>query len=41
MPSNVRFVAVNFEEEALATAVSRAGVDPGAPAFFSMLGVSQ
>jgi methyltransferase (TIGR00027 family) len=41
VPSNVRFVAVNFEEEALATAVSRAGVDPGAPAFFSMLGVSQ
>lgn len=41
VPSNVRFVTVNFEEEALSTAVSRAGVDPRAPVFFSMLGVSQ
>lgn len=41
VPSNLRFVAVNFEKEALATALSRAGVDPAAPAFFSMLGVSQ
>jgi methyltransferase (TIGR00027 family) len=41
LPGNVRFVPVDFEKEALATALPQAGVDQGAPAFFSMLGVSQ
>ena len=39
-PSNLRFVLADFERDALAPTLARAGFDAGAPAFFSWLGVS-
>jgi methyltransferase (TIGR00027 family) len=41
VPGNVRLVPVNFEKASLKSGLAEAGVDFGAPIFFSMLGVSQ
>jgi methyltransferase (TIGR00027 family) len=40
-PGNVSFVPVDFDRTSLATALEEAGLDLGAPTFFSMLGVTQ
>jgi len=39
IPASMTFAAIDFEREALATALSRAGFDAARPAFFSWLGV--
>jgi methyltransferase (TIGR00027 family) len=41
IPENARLVPVDFERTTLKAALPEAGLDPAAPAFFSMLGVSQ
>jgi methyltransferase (TIGR00027 family) len=41
VPENAVFVPVNFETTTLRDALPKAGFDRAAPAFFSMLGVSQ
>jgi methyltransferase (TIGR00027 family) len=40
IPPNVGFGAADFEHETLADGLARAGLDRGAPAFFSWLGVT-
>lgn len=39
VPENLVFAAMDFEHKALGDGLREAGVDPGAPAFFSWLGV--
>lgn len=39
-PPTVSYVPVNFERQDLATELTRAGLDPATPAFFSWLGVT-
>jgi methyltransferase (TIGR00027 family) len=39
VPPNLTFAPVDFETEALAEGLARAGFDPGQPAFFTWLGV--
>jgi methyltransferase (TIGR00027 family) len=41
IPENATFVPVDFEKTTAQAALPEAGLDPSAPAFFSMLGVSQ
>ena len=41
IPENATFVPVDFEKTTVKAALPEAGLDPNAPAFFSMLGVSQ
>jgi methyltransferase (TIGR00027 family) len=40
LPSNVRFVAVDFEQETLRDALCKNGIDATQPSFFSWLGVT-
>lgn len=39
IPASLTYVPVNFEHQSLAEELQRAGLDPGAPVFFSWLGV--
>jgi methyltransferase (TIGR00027 family) len=41
LPENLSLIPIDFEKISLAEGLSRAGLDFSAPAFFSMLGVSQ
>ena len=40
-PAGLRYAPIDFERETLPEGLRRAGVDPGAPVFFSLLGVTQ
>uniref|UniRef100_I2Q3Q8 Methyltransferase, putative, TIGR00027 family n=1 Tax=Desulfovibrio sp. U5L TaxID=596152 RepID=I2Q3Q8_9BACT len=40
VPDNLTFAPLDFERQALGTALGAAGFDPGRPAFFSWLGVA-
>ncbi len=40
LPAHVTFVAMDFEKDRLHEALEAAGLDPGAPAFFSWLGTT-
>jgi methyltransferase (TIGR00027 family) len=40
VPERLKFAAVDFEHQTLAEGLARAGLDAGAPAFFSWLGVT-
>ena len=41
VPAGLHYAPIDFEREVLPEGLHRAGVDPGAPAFFSLLGVTQ
>ena len=41
VPAGLRYAPVDFERETLPEGLRAAGVDPGAPVFFSWLGVTQ